>query len=611
MKKYDFEISVIIPVFNTEKYLKRCIDSIINQGFDMSKVEIILINDGSKDNSLKICNEYKEKFSNVIVIDKKNGGVSSARNAGLKIAKGKYILFVDSDDYISNNSFKELYSFFEKNYYEIDAVTYPIMNMTTNGTYMHFRYKKLFTKDTGIYDLNKDKKIIQANINVMIKNDMNIFFDEKQHFSEDEKFITELIMLHKKIGFVKKARYFYNKEEDNENTNKFVANKYSTLDMIYDYYFNLINEYDKDEYIQSLFINTLRWRISENKLFPFEQKEIKIIKDKLKRNLDLIDNDIIKNYYGLDSLSKIYIMKLKGEKITPKITNNYCQIYVNDIEFIKEKNIELLIYRFNIVNGKLHIAARINSPVFEFITPKLYMKQCKENETVNEINLTQSVYNNYNDNKKNVLYKFEEYIEINNSSKIEFYIEVNSTKFNTKLVSNKYTPNIIKYDNNIAIKSDKIDFKFNKFYYCLKKNIKRIKHPKEIINKIMLSFVKKENVIISFANVNIKDFEKLSTNIVDVSNMNNKKLKRMFVKCSYIITKYTNVENYSPFKRATKNYKDLFNFKTIWIYNNDNNYYNMKEYTNVDYVYVSSKKEKEEVINILHYNENEIIVKSK
>ena len=94
-------ISIIIPVYNTSKYLHRCLDSILNQTF--CDFELILINDGSTDNSLEILREYEAKDSRIVVIDKPNEGVSSARNQGIEIAQGEYIMFCDSDDYVAEN----------------------------------------------------------------------------------------------------------------------------------------------------------------------------------------------------------------------------------------------------------------------------------------------------------------------------------------------------------------------------------------------------------------------------------------------------------------------------------------------------------------------------
>ena len=101
------QISIIVPVYNVEKYLSRCIDSILNQTFD--DFELILIDDGSPDHSGAICDDYAKKDNRILVIHKENGGLSDARNAGINIASGEYIMFVDSDDYISKDMCEILY----------------------------------------------------------------------------------------------------------------------------------------------------------------------------------------------------------------------------------------------------------------------------------------------------------------------------------------------------------------------------------------------------------------------------------------------------------------------------------------------------------------------
>lgn len=97
----NLKVSIIIPIYKVEKYLKKCIDSILNQTY--SNIEVILVDDGSPDNCGKICDEYKKLDDRIIVIHKENGGLSDARNKGLKIATGEFISFIDSDDYIAND----------------------------------------------------------------------------------------------------------------------------------------------------------------------------------------------------------------------------------------------------------------------------------------------------------------------------------------------------------------------------------------------------------------------------------------------------------------------------------------------------------------------------
>lgn len=112
----DKKLSIIIPVYNVEKYLTRCLDSIYNQGVDESLFEIIAVNDGSPDNSLMILKQYKADHRNLIIQTKENGGLSSARNKGLEFASGRYVWFIDSDDWITNNSLNVVLGVIERDY---------------------------------------------------------------------------------------------------------------------------------------------------------------------------------------------------------------------------------------------------------------------------------------------------------------------------------------------------------------------------------------------------------------------------------------------------------------------------------------------------------------
>lgn len=121
-------ISVIIPVYNGEKYIKRCINSLINQTY--KNIEIIIINDGSKDNSINIIKEISEKDKRIIIIDKENQGVSIARNAGIEKASGDYIMFVDVDDWVKTNMIEQMYKVIKKE--NVDIVKCNSINEFNN-----------------------------------------------------------------------------------------------------------------------------------------------------------------------------------------------------------------------------------------------------------------------------------------------------------------------------------------------------------------------------------------------------------------------------------------------------------------------------------------------
>lgn len=121
------KVSVIIPVYNVEQYLSRCLDSVISQNFN--DMEIICINDGSKDASLRILEEYAGKDSRIVIIDKKNAGVSAARNDGIAAAKGEYLAFLDGDDFWEADCLAKIYQEAEHNHSDIVIFAHNLWEM--------------------------------------------------------------------------------------------------------------------------------------------------------------------------------------------------------------------------------------------------------------------------------------------------------------------------------------------------------------------------------------------------------------------------------------------------------------------------------------------------
>lgn len=207
------KISVIVPIYNVEKFLKRCLDSIINQTYN--NLEIILINDGSPDDCHKICEEYKNKDERIIYISKKNEGVSATRNIGLEIASGEYIAFVDSDDYIENDMFEVLYNDLIK--YDADLSYCQIINRNV----VPFNDNILMTSQEALEILVKPYKGLEGySCNKLYKKSIidnnNIRFNKDILFWEDIYFVCEYLnCCEKNIVSVNKKLYFYENNENN------------------------------------------------------------------------------------------------------------------------------------------------------------------------------------------------------------------------------------------------------------------------------------------------------------------------------------------------------------------------------------------------------------
>ena len=140
----DILVSVIVPVYNAEKYIEKCIKSILNQSYE--NFELLIVNDGSIDSTKSICEKYKKKDSRIILINKNNNGVSSARNDALKIAKGDYCCFVDADDYPDKDMIKLMVESAKKNKSDIVICEYNYIYENTNKK-EEFKLKKYSNKD--------------------------------------------------------------------------------------------------------------------------------------------------------------------------------------------------------------------------------------------------------------------------------------------------------------------------------------------------------------------------------------------------------------------------------------------------------------------------------
>jgi len=203
-------LSVIIPVFNTERFLSRCIESVLNQSF--TDFELLLIDDGSKDGSGLICDSFAEKDNRVRVFHKKNGGVSSARNLGLDNAKGKWVTFVDSDDWIEQDYF--LIPFVE----DIDLY---VQNMVfADGKQEEcFECATITQKEFGSYiENNINSHMFRTACGFFFKrkvlSDNGIRFDVSVRLGEDTLFVMDYYRYIGTIQIMGNSRYVYNQQED-------------------------------------------------------------------------------------------------------------------------------------------------------------------------------------------------------------------------------------------------------------------------------------------------------------------------------------------------------------------------------------------------------------
>lgn len=238
-------ISIIIPVYNVEKYINDCMNSVLNNEID--KVEVILVDDGSEDKSGIICDDYAKRYNNVYAYHKSNGGLSDARNYGLLKAKGDYVLFIDSDDMISTNAVKDVIDAINDSHADIiiwDANIIDENGLVCSDDRYNFKHNglegsKLYTRKQFI-----QKQIASSGDYVttvwlgaykrsfLIE---NAFFFEKGLLHEDEMWSQKVYIQTDSFYYISKTLYSYRKRS-NSITNASIKNyHHNLLDLIYIY----------------------------------------------------------------------------------------------------------------------------------------------------------------------------------------------------------------------------------------------------------------------------------------------------------------------------------------------------------------------------------------
>lgn len=336
------KVSVIVPIYNSEKTLKKCIESIISQTY--SNIEIILVNDGSKDTSLNIMKEYKEKDSRIIMISQPNKGVSGARNTGIKNATGDYITFIDSDDYIEKDMLEETINIFKK--YDCDVVRNNY-KLAYKGGNVKFKDELEEEKNTLVEMKTQRnsiiKKVLLGKVQsyswlLTIKSEIikknQLLFDEDILFMEDIVFLMRLLFVADNIFFYNEPKYYYYQSNNNsltKNQTSYIKNMNNILIMkqrlIEILELNLNNQ--SDQYIKiinTIYTNAL---IGYLKISVIKQQDYEMILKELKR------------------MRERSIVKEMIENINPDILISRYRVYIS---LFKKRRFNLLVKIFKIEN---------------------------------------------------------------------------------------------------------------------------------------------------------------------------------------------------------------------------------------------------------------------
>lgn len=257
----EMRYSVIIPIYKAEKTLRRCVDSLLNQNY--SDMELILVNDGSPDGSGAICEEYADRYPCVVYIDKTNGGVSTARNAGLDVATGEYVLFVDSDDYVSEDYFRILDSLTADRQYDLVVFSHSV----TDGNSIRPKAAAPFASDCTeesvpqfcrmLYTKAINQPWAKRYIRKIIEEN-HIRFPEKLYIGEDKCFNLQYVMHCSSCLVSPEMLYFVSVENDQSLSRKIRPDLYQQFEMINARVQQIIQEADIPEHYRK------QYRAAEN-----------------------------------------------------------------------------------------------------------------------------------------------------------------------------------------------------------------------------------------------------------------------------------------------------------------------------------------------------------
>lgn len=321
-------LSIIIPVYNVERYIERCVNSIINQSYQ--NFELIIIDDGSIDGSSKILDVLSSNDNRIQVYHVKNGGVSRARNLGLSFSKGEFIAFVDADDIVKNEMYTKMISIAQTENYDMVQCNYEDLYEDGN-VFQHNEIGTLAIENEDDMIIACMERVISANIFTKLfrkKTINSIYFDESIKYAEDLKFVVDCCEASKKIKLIELVGYQYFQRNDSADHKKINENYLSIL-KVADYfkkmYFNNNTVYPyviKNDVLQTKYLidrisvqqgkmkkylPSLRKRLLVNRKFIRETKNYRI-QDKIKIIIICVFPNLYSKLYYL--YNKKYSKKL-------------------------------------------------------------------------------------------------------------------------------------------------------------------------------------------------------------------------------------------------------------------------------------------------------------
>jgi len=662
---FRFKISVVIPVYNCGEYLEACVASLKKQTMRSDDFQIIFINDGSSDNSNEICRALAEKNSNIVYFEKENGGVSSARNKGIELSEGKYILFLDADDTLTPDTLKKVYKFFEKNYDETDLVTYKIVPYR-NGLPCKTHYRYNILKKSGIYDLNELEycHIAQSTMNVCVKNlrENNPLFDTNLKIHEDQKYCFSVLKNKLTIGYVSGPEYHYLRHPGSAMGK---SKAYYIFEDTMAMWEELFGQYKNDapKYLQAFFLHDLNWKGTSDFLLPYhyQGEKFETAINRIKALINRIDDEVILSRPSMEVYHKHYLLRLKNSSVECRFEPENIVLSLRGEDIYTTKMITACATHIKVKNGIMKIDAFLKSPIFAYMDkPDFYLVANGERTPVET---THSIHEYYHSNIKNsVFWRFVTEIDLSKTNNFHFEIDLCGQTYPVNFYHMNHSPftrgKTVRsyYNSGFRIKEKRGNFticrekSFNGFFAMLESTVYNIffylkLNPRVLYNRLLGLSVKNntdriwiyldryglfDNAYIQFKHdfgiadgvkryyiINEEDLEKVPEMFTEEEQkhlviFHSKLHKKLYFCCEKLITGFSNLSNVCPFGGAAMRwYADLTNYEIIYLQHGILHASLLKmygsEYCACDKVVVSSHFEVENFKKNYGYSDEQLI----
>ncbi len=483
MSNYKYKFTVISAVYNVAPFLREAVDSIIKQSIGINNIQLVLVDDGTPDNSGEICDEYAKKYpNNIFVVHKENGGVSSARNEGLKHVQGKYVNFMDSDDKWDTKTLSKVWDFFEAHCDETDMVALPIKFFDAGRGEHMLNYK--FHAGSRVVDLKTQWDAPQMHVaSSFFKAEVleDIRFDTNLAYAEDSKVVQQVVLKKQTLGLLNDGAYLYRKRSTGEASAMQNSGQKPNwyLPVMENYHLDVINKAISalgmvPKFLQMTLMYDLQWRLKQASLanqtnLSVEDKATYM--EYLKKALGYIDDDVIMAQRHIFGEQKILALRMKNSK-QPELSSNDEGVFYRfsdevyfDIsnckatfEFIEIKNnvlaLSCTVGLYNLeydnadfyllVNGKkVEPAKNLDNGVIECLDNEMIIRRGFYVEVPLDANTNYSVKIAANINGQDIIFKkisFGRYAPLSNKYSRSYFCEgkrIISNTINTLIVNRK------------------------------------------------------------------------------------------------------------------------------------------------------------------------------